>query len=265
MTGNIRSYLIQPAVVAASRDFVCVRLLTYESKSEYTFMEQLLGVAPGTLPNTVFCILAPDGKTKLLRAGRGPPQAFSGARSMATGLQRIAARYPAIDSESRGGQPLPLVRPVDLALNVAASDNRPLVITVGSDRRQLAEVHQKVQQLAWNAPFVGQFIYGSTTQRTALKPLAGAADQSVILLVEPGPFGVSGQVVAQLDHRASQEQIQAAFGKTLREFVPQQKQHNRHIELGYQLGIEWTTVVPESDRQSVRAKARFKARFQSQR
>ena len=51
-----------------------------------------------------------------------------------------------------------------------------------------------------------------------------------------------------------------AFTAALDAFVPPRKDHNRHIEMGYQLGIEWTTVVPESDRQSVRAKARFQSR-----
>ena len=150
---------MQPAVVAASRNFVCIRLLTYENKSEYDFMEGLLGVSPGTLPNTVFCILAPDGKTQLVRAGRGPRHGFSGARSMADGLRRIALRYPARTGQAR---PLPLVRPVDLALNVAASDNRPLIVTVASDPRQLAVLQQQVQQLAWTPRFIGQFIYSST-------------------------------------------------------------------------------------------------------
>ncbi|MEE3372045.1 MAG: thioredoxin family protein [Planctomycetota bacterium] len=265
MTGNIRSYLMQPAVVAASRDFVSIRLLTYENKSEYDYMESLLGVSPGTLPNTVFCILAPDGQTQLVRAGRGPRHGYSGARSMAAGMRRIATRYPVRADQAVDSRPLPLVRPVDLALNVAASDNRPLIVTAASDPQQLAALQQQVQQLAWNPRFVGQFIYSSTQRRSALKPLAGAQPDAAILVVEPGAFGITGKVVAQLALPASPAEMAATFAKALDAFVPPRKDHNRHIEMGYQLGIEWTTVVPESDRQSVRAKARFKARFQSRR
>ena len=256
---------MQPAVVVASRDFVCIRLLTYENKSEYDFMEDLLGVSPGTLPNTVFCVLAPDGKTQLVRAGRGPRHGFSGARSMADGLRRIALRYPVRADQPVASRSLPLVRPVDLALNVAASDNRPLIVTVASDPQQLAVLQQQVQQLAWNPRFIGQFIYSSTQRRAALKPLAGAHPKSAVLIVEPGTFGIAGKVVAQLDQTASPAEMATTFAKALDKFVPPRKDHNRHIEMGYQLGIEWTTVVPESDRQSVRAKARFKARFQSRR
>lgn len=256
---------MQPAVVAASRDFVCIRLLTYENKSEYDFMEDLLGVSPGTLPNTVFCVLAPDGKTQLVRARRGPRHGFSGARSMADGLRRIALRYPVRADQVVASRSLPLVRPVDLALNVAASDNRPLIVTVAPDPQQLAALQQQVQQLAWNPRFIGQFIYSSTQRRAALKPLAGAQPDAAILIVEPGAFGITGKVVAQLALPTSPAAMATAFTAALDAFVPSRKDHNRHIEMGYQLGIEWTTVVPESDRQSVRAKARFKARFQSRR
>ncbi|MCH2402177.1 MAG: hypothetical protein MK364_23870, partial [Pirellulales bacterium] len=98
-----------------------------------------------------------------------------------------------------------------------------------------------------------------------LKPLAGAHPKSAVLIVEPGTFGIAGKVVGQLGQTASPAEMATAFTAALDAFVPSRKDHNRHIELGYQLGIEWTTVVPESDRQSVRAKARFKARFQSRR
>ena len=197
------------------------------------------------------------------RAGRGPRHGFSGARSMADGLRRIGMRYPTSADQTAVGRPLPLVRPVDLALNVAARDNRPLIVTVASDPQQLTALQQQEQHLAWNPRFVGQFIYSSTRLRAALKPLAGAQSDSAILIVEPGTFGIAGQVVAQLGQTTSPAEMATTFAKTLDAFVPQRKDHNRHIELGYQLGIEWTTVVPESDRQSVRAKSRFKARFQS--
>ena len=256
---------MQPAVVAASRDFVCIRLLTYENKSEYDFMEDLLGVSPGTLPNTVFCVLAPDGKTQLVRARRGPRHGFSGARSMADGLRRIALRYPVRADQVVASRSLPLIRPVDLALNVAASDNRPLIVTVAPDPQQLAALQQQVQQLAWTPRFIGQFIHSSAQRRAALKPLAGAQPDAAILIVEPGAFGIAGKVVAQLALPTSPAAMATAFTAALDAFVPPRKDHNRHIEMGYQLGIEWTTVVPESDRQSVRAKARFKARFQSRR
>ncbi|MDP7204555.1 MAG: thioredoxin family protein, partial [Pirellulaceae bacterium] len=112
MQGNIRSFLVNSDVAKASRSFICIRLLTYENQEEYKFMEGILGVRAGTLPNTVFCILAPDGKTKLTRSGRGPFQAFSNASVMASGLDRIAARYPMAEKNTFSDHQLPLVHKV---------------------------------------------------------------------------------------------------------------------------------------------------------
>jgi hypothetical protein len=260
MQGNIRSYLVNSNVVKASRSFVCIRLLTYENKEEYEYMEGILRVRAGTLPNTVFCVLAPDGKTKLTRSGRGPSFAFANATVMASSMNLMAAKYPTANQNALSDPQLPLVHKVDVALNTAACDNRPLVVTVAADKDQLAKVDSSLLKLAWSEEFAGQFVYGSTTERKDLKPLAGAGDSSAILIVEPGTYGVSGKVIGQLDAGASADEIQQALAKALREFTPQVKFHNAHVQTGYNLGIEWETIVPESDSQSVRAKASFKAR-----
>ena len=87
-----RSYLSDPAVVEASRAFVCARLLTYEDAEEAALMRRLL---PGRgSVNTAFTILAPDGDRQLVRAGRSPRMAFGSARMMAAELRRIAERFP---------------------------------------------------------------------------------------------------------------------------------------------------------------------------
>ena len=83
---------MQKPVVKASREWICIRLLTYESEAEYEFMEELLGVQKGTLPNTVFCMLAPDGKTRLSRPSRSP-SVFRTPENLATQMQRLAAGY----------------------------------------------------------------------------------------------------------------------------------------------------------------------------
>ncbi len=262
MQGNIRSFLVNSDVAKASRNFVCIRLLTYENRDEYEYMEGILGVRAGTLPNTVFCILAPDGKTKLTRSGRGPFQAFSNASAMASSLKLISAKYPRASQNALSDPQLPLVHKVDVALNTAACDNRPLVVTVAADRVTLAEVDSTLLPLAWSEEFAGQFVFSSTTDRKDLQPLAGAGDTSAILIIEPGTFGVSGRVMAELDAGASGKAIQQALATALQDFTPQVKSHNSHIQTGYNLGIEWETVVPESDAQSVRAKQSFRARQQ---
>ena len=57
-------------VVAASRDWVCVRLATYEDESEYEVLSDWFG--DRAVANTVFKLLAPDGETPLSLTTRGP-------------------------------------------------------------------------------------------------------------------------------------------------------------------------------------------------
>ena len=256
-----RSFLSSRDVVSASRNFVCIRLVTYESKAEAKFMETIFLGKGSVLANTVFCILAPDGKTKLVRPGRSPRFAFSNASRMASDMNRIAKQYPLAVRNALSDPALPVVGKVDVSLNVAACDNRPLVVTVGADATQLEAVNQKLVRKAWSEKFAGQFVYSVTTERTELKPLAGAKPSSAILIVEPGPFGVSGKVLAQVDASATEERIEGMLAKAIQDFNPQVKNHRQHVSLGYQLGLEWETEIPETDVDSIRARERQKARF----
>ena len=58
-----------PDVIKSSRNFVCIRIESYESKENQDIVRSYLG---GRFENTAFCILSPDGKERLTRAGRGP-------------------------------------------------------------------------------------------------------------------------------------------------------------------------------------------------
>jgi hypothetical protein len=234
--------------------------VTYQDKAEYDFMENILGVKAGTLPNTVFCILGPDGKTRLSRSGRGPFFAYANSATMAAGMKFLAKKYPLASKNVFTDTQLPTVNKVDVALNVAACDNRPLLVSIAADKESLAQVNTKLLPLVWSEQFAGQFVYSSTILRSDLKPLAGANETSAFLIVDPGTYGVSGKVMAQLDATASSDEIKQALVKSLADFTPQVKSHFAHIQGGYDLGIEWESVIAESDAQSVRAKAAFRAR-----
>src|SRR5262245_44953069 len=93
-----RSFLSDPGVVAASRDFGCARLLTYESEAEADFLKDVFIGGSGDLENTTFAFLAPDGKTPLTRAGRAPNHIFRGdnaVQAMAEKMKELSAKYPA--------------------------------------------------------------------------------------------------------------------------------------------------------------------------
>jgi hypothetical protein len=224
-------------------------------------MEKLLGVREGTLPNTVFCLLAPDGKTQLTRPTRGP-SSFRTPENMALQMNKMLQQYKATVADSFVS-PIPYVDRVDLALNVAASDNRPLIVAFGADEQELATINRKLQPLVWDTSIIGQFMYASTTNIGELKVLIGKDKSPGIFVVEPDEFGVSGNITQHVNLNARSEDIMTAIKSGLNAFTPFTKDHRLHIANGYTVGIEWETVVPESDPMSVQAKQRYKARFEN--
>src|SRR5438132_8002472 len=89
-----RSFLSQPEVIAAARQFVCIRLTTYENASEAKLLKSICPTGSGELENTVFAILSPDGKKPLTRTARSPSHAFDDAARMAETMNRLASSYP---------------------------------------------------------------------------------------------------------------------------------------------------------------------------
>src|SRR5437763_15270383 len=107
-----RSFLSRPAVIAASREFVCVRLATYENPLEAKFVQALVRTRSGEVENTAFALLTPDGKTKLSRSARGTEQVYVDAAAMAADMKRVADRY----SPKAGPGTLPLVADAHVGL-----------------------------------------------------------------------------------------------------------------------------------------------------
>ena len=59
-----RSYLSNKEVIEASRDFVCIRLATYENVAEAKILKSIFTGRSGELENTTFVLLAPDGNRR---------------------------------------------------------------------------------------------------------------------------------------------------------------------------------------------------------
>src|SRR4051794_5498010 len=102
-----RSFLSQPEVIAASRRFVRVRLTTYEDREENDFLKALWVGRSGEVENTLFTLLAPDGKRTLVRPARSARHAFANAEDMAAALNRIAGDFEPRADARKGTPPLP--------------------------------------------------------------------------------------------------------------------------------------------------------------
>jgi hypothetical protein len=248
-----RSFLSAAEVVAASRRFVCIRLLTYESAEEAKVLKSLFVGRSGQLENTTFALLASDGATKLARAGRSPDFAFrggedrTGAQEMAAAMSEIAFRHERTETGTLDATALPLTKTVRLALDVAACDGLPLVVAFGDDAAKRAALAERLAGVSWRAPSLGRFVYAVAGSADELKPIDGSTSKSGVVVVQPDAFGASGKVLAQCGVDADAEALAKTLAAGLQRHVAQPKDPRTHIDEGRRLGIRWQTVIPETD------------------
>jgi len=255
-----RSFLSIDRVVEASRQFVCVRLATYEDKQEAEFLKSLFRTRSGELENTVFALLSPDGRTRLARAGRGP-HAFRSASGLASEMNRIADSYLKTAKPLWSNTSLPYMKSVELALNVAACDRLPVVVVVAASAADRDRLETRLSSVAWSEQFGGKFVYATAAKKSDLKPITKSVFDPSILLVQPGVFGLTAEILhqiplADIQSKAKPAAISAAFQDVAADFQPQFMDYRSHIDLGISLDIDWKTKIPVTDRQSIQAKQR---------
>ena len=254
------SFLSDDQVIEASREFVCIRIATYENADEVRFLKSIYRGRSGEVENTTFAILSPNGREALVRSGRGPQHAFRNASSMARGMQRLARDYQQRKSEVDRHQSLPHMETVDLALNVASADQLPVIVAVSKSAAGQAQLTERLKDIAWSETIMGQFVFCAASKPAELKPIAKAPSDVDYLIVEPGTFGITGRVLGHFNASDDDDLIRDKMTQVIRDFPRNDKDHATHCRIGIQLGLEWETVVPETDAQANRAKERARGR-----
>ena len=229
-------------MIEAAREFVCIRTATYESAEEAKYLEGIFRGREGTLENTVFLVMSPDGTKRLTRSGRGPQWEWNDASAMAAGLRKIASEYQPT------GKPLgiPALRDFRVSLNVAACDSLPLVAAVGASPEEAKAASSALENLAWKEDLRGRLSFAppSTTRELAA---AGMGDKPGIVFVEPDAYGQTGRVVARLPLTSGIEEIQRVAQAILAEFKTPAKDARTHIFEGRRRGVNWKTAIPVTD------------------
>ena len=251
--------------MAASRNWVCIRLATYEDASEGELLETIFA-GRGTLENTTTVLLAPDGKRRLSASGRGPAWLLPGeARGVDAvpsedGPEKLADLLEELAHPYRGRPlpgSLPLGHDVRRWLNVASCDGQPLVILHGRTKSATAALEVQLAELAWSDEFSGRFQYVVSTDRDELALLDGVPQRAGVLVVQPGVFGLEGIVVASAGTEASS----AALARTLhlgleRADLPE-KELRAHMAQGRRAHILWESELPVTDPGPARGRSRL--------
>ena len=246
-----RSFLSQPAVIAASRRFICVRLATYESAEEAEFLKSVFLGRSGELENTTFALLAPDGRTTLSRAGRSPDFAFRGTREltpaaeMAQSMDAIAKRYE--KSALKDPAEMPVAEDVRLGLDIASCDGQPLVILCGDDAAARKKLAERVGAASWTEPLLGRAAYAVATKADDLKAVEGAPKGAGLLVVQPDTYGLTGKVLASAPQGADAARIAQTLTDGFAAHRAPAKDPRAHIAEGRRLGIDWKTEIPDTD------------------
>lgn len=239
-----RSFLFQPEVIAASRQFVNIRLLSYENKAEAELLRQVTPTRSGDAENTVFALVSPDAKQYLSRSGRSAGDVFVDAMEMAAAMNRLAKQYPA---KNAALPPLPVTPAVRLALNVAAAEDRPLVVLHAREASAREKLEDRLRALAWSEAFIGRFIYAVTADAKELAIIEGATPSSGLLVIQPDEFGLKGKVLAA----AAANAVGAELEKTLRDGAARHRrsplQYREHVRAGHESGVFWETALPVTD------------------
>ena len=250
-----RSFLSNAQVVEASRDFVCLRLATYEDAKEAEYLRKVYGRG-GDLENTVFAILDPDGN-KLTRASRGPR--YRSPSQMAASMKKLVRDDYRDASKLRWSDPtLPEMKSLDLAMNVASCDSVPMVLAIGTDAKDVERLRKQLLPFAWHEDLAGQFAFATATADSDLRAVTGLpdGDNRGVYVLEPDAFGVVANVSAKVSMEDA-TMTETDLTKALAKFEPLQKDHRQHVRSGYLMGLKWETAVPVTDRMGAAAAKRL--------
>ena len=265
-------WLLKDEVVAASRDFVCIRLTSYESAEEAAFVTKL----QGNPVNTVFAILTPDALPALAMKGlgRGPGELFADTADMVKQMGEVAAKYAVgVAATKADGQPaLPITLDARLGLAVASADLQPLALVIAPDEITRAALEAKLAVLAWSNDLRGRFTYASADSLAGLKldgldtlksdAFKSGAFKSGVLLIEPDVFGVEGKIVSAIDANDVDKMLSDAMHAASAKHVRAAKSREQLKRLALANGIFFETGIPVSGKKEAEDRAKFKAQIE---
>lgn len=250
-----RSFLSQTPVIEASRAFVCIRLATYEHADEAAFLKKFTRTGSGELENSVFGILAPDGKQKLIRSGRSPNHEFGGPTSLAEKMNALAKQYPGVADAKQ--HTLPRVANIKLGVNVAAADLQPLVAIIADEEAERTKLANTLATWAWHKDYIGRFVYAVGPAKEA-SMIQGKLPKAGIVVVTPEAFGRSGQIIAVYDATQPEAELPKTLQAGLVQFRKGSQTFTNHVREGHRQGIFWEPPVPVSDPMEKQARERGK-------
>ena len=258
-----RSFLSDDLIIEASREFVCIRLTTYENKSEHDFMQSLYRRSNQTIANTTFAILSPDTNKIFSGPARSPQILFNNSFHMAASMHEVGHKFKP-KSTLASAAILPAAASVKIGLNIAASDKLPLILAVGADKSNHQELESKLNKIVWDDAIVGKCTFASTHQPKDLGAIKGTDKKTnVFLVIEPGEFGTKGKVLSVVDGDLETDKLVEKISDGLAMYTaPRTVDHRTHTQNGIRAGVFYETPLPVTDKMEAQARSRTKQRIE---
>ena len=226
--------------------------------AEAEVMKGLFRGRSAELENTVFALMAPDGKTKLCRSGRSPGTTFRSSEAFVEAMAEItedhAAGVKRKASRTKELPPLPTYKSFRIALNVASADSRPLMVALVEEEEDREEAVERLRGMAWSEEFIGRFHYAAVLDRSELEMVEGLPKGDALLLIEPDTYGLEGEVLADLDLDARAKALQAFFAEGIEAYEPVTKDPRAHVRNGRRSGKSWESELEVTDGRQARDK-----------
>ena len=244
-----------PTFIAATRQFVCVRLETYESAENEKIIRKLLD---GRFANTAFCLLAPDGETELSRPGRSPSSLFGRRGGGFAGSEeeevtatiaklRLVAKKYEVKAESSKAvlQDFSTFRQ---ALNVASGDQRLLLLTV-SDSNGESKLTPVLKKVLNDPGVVGRFHHDFANLKTDSEwseAVTDVSEKTGYFIIRPGSFGLDGEVMAQLPLTTNAETLKKVLLKENLVYAKDEKRkvYGDHVKEGRRDSVYFENEIP---------------------
>jgi len=231
---------------------VCVRLESYESEEHQKMVRSFLD---GRFENTAFCLLAPDGETRLSGTGRSPSQGLRQRRGPGRGregngvveaMEQVAEKFR--PRGTKEGAILQDFHSFRQGLNVASGDQRLMIFVVAAENDRKA-LRTGLRSLMSDKEIIGKFHTdfaeeGPDSQwRDAIK---GEKGKTGIFVIRADAFGQTGSVMEQLPVDVKTEELKKALLKANASFSKTEKRkvYSEHVAAGRRARVYFENGMP---------------------
>lgn len=173
------------------------------------------------------------------------------APSLAKLMTDLAAKHPPVEGAEATTPILPVMADLRQAINVAAADPSGVIVVVHPSERDEA-MEQRLARLAFEDGIAGRtYIARLTVSDWSLAhkigQISGGSVAPGVYFVAPDPYGLKGEVWAEIAPDATEDGLRSELVAVLDRFLQTYKKLDRlsHLTAGVASNISWSEYDPD--------------------